>query len=871
MYTKRVLGMFLGLSVLVLLALTVRAALPQPGAADTALAEAPRAVPPAANPQAQAARIDAALALPAVDETISGAILTQNFTLQAGWNAIYLGVEPINGSPVEEDGTPTLSVMEWVFQGLAENGALESVWTYTQPVSSKDFIIDPNEGLWDEPGWERYVPVQMMGADGKSQGFLSNLYTLHADTGYLVKLRDDLGGPVTLSITGRPVVSHHRWDLNAWNLTGFPLPLTGGATVGTLKAASPITDIRGLTITGAWTKLTDEVALQYGQSYLIFYEDPGEGRTNFTAPLEVQEVAGRGLTFQAGYQGSRQTFKLENLTGAAMTVNLALKTGSLVVKQVTGMPESEVLTPLPVNLDIAAHWAEPIVLQVSSGDLTGPVEDLLEVSSTTPGVRWLVPIAAKPGSYDGLWVGEVVVNNVSEARLGATGLSDLTVSLSQQNASNVRGAAELHEETIGPTTSVDITVTLALPLPDPAPIRTIQGTTPYVGGYVFLDENLNGQRDATERGLSGVTVTLGGQTQATADDGSYIFQSVSAGAHAISTNLGTGYTSGFDVILPDDEEPVTPVANVLPTSVAIAATGVSSVEPAGYLAQVLPEPYTTLPFIDATGARVQPDINFGYAIAHTVRLNAGTCASPGSEIATGTAINGRLAMTLAPQTLAALTGHAHIAVERLGQMVACGDLLVGAPTKFADGGGSEFRFRLLLRVDANGVVELLPHYIFADADDEAAFPRLSSPALSIGDAITGSGNFSAGNEIKFGVDIAGQDPLNPFKHKYHPDHDNLDAKFEPFDPTQLSPYSWESFGVRRTISLTLKNDPAFEGMTAEEIQRLSDESDWGGENWGGDYAEVIEGLHQNDITVKGYFVIHHALAGDALTAQDYDK
>jgi len=100
------------------------------------------------------------------------------------------------------------------------------------------------------------------------------------------------------------------------------------------------------------------------------------------------------------------------------------------------------------------------VLQVSSSGLTGPVEDLLQISSTVPGVRWLVPIAAKPGSYDGLWVGEVVVNNVSEARLGATGVSDLTVSLSQQNASGMRGAAELHEKTIGPTTSVDITVTL---------------------------------------------------------------------------------------------------------------------------------------------------------------------------------------------------------------------------------------------------------------------------------------------------------------------------------------------------------------------------------------------------------------------------
>ena len=64
--------------------------------------------------------------------------------------------------------------------------------------------------------------------------------------------------------------------------------------------------------------------------------------------------------------------------------------------------------------------------------------------------------------------------------------------------------------------------------------------------------------------------------------------------------------------------------------------------------------------------------------------------------------------------------------------MACGDLVVGAPTKFADGRGSEFRFRLLLRVDESGVAELLPHYAFTETVDGAAFPRLSSPALSIG-------------------------------------------------------------------------------------------------------------------------------------------
>ena len=466
-------------------------------------------------------------------------------------------------------------------------------------------------------------------------------------------------------------------------------------------------------------------------------------------------------------------------------------------------------------------------------------------------------------------MGEVAVNNVSEARLGGTGPTDLAVSLAQQNASSVRGSAQLHQKTVGPTTSVEVTVTLSLPLPTPASMQAIVGAMPYVGGYVFLDENQNGQRDAAERGLAGVTVALaGGGTQTTAADGSYVFSNAGAGSHTISTNLGDGYTGAFNVVLPDSDG--TPVSNVLPTSVTVAASGISDIAPAGYLAQVLPDPYTTLPYTDATGAVVQPMVNFGYAVAHTVRLRAGTCTAPGSEIASGTAINGHLAFTRANTTLAQLTGKAHITVERLGQEVACGDLEVGAPTKFADGRGSEFRYRLLLRVDNSGVAQLLPHYVFTDTTGGGAFPRLSSPALSIGCPLNGSTTFEAGHAMQFLIDIPAQDPLNPFKHKYHPDHDNLDAKFEPFDPTQLSPYLWESFAVKRTLTLELTNEPAFEDMTAEQAAAMAAQLDWGGQNWGGNYTEIIEGLHQNDITVKGYFIIRHLITGADLLAQDYD-
>ena len=40
-----------------------------------------------------------------------------------------------------------------------------------------------------------------------------------------------------------------------------------------------------------------------------------------------------------------------------------------------------------------------------------------------------------------------------------------------------------------------------------------------------------------------------------------------------------------------------------------------------------------------------------------------------------------------------------------------------------------------------------------------------------------AGTFAPGNSLTGAIQIASDYPLNPFLHKYHPDHDNLDASF----------------------------------------------------------------------------------------------
>ena len=106
MNLKRVVGITLTVIVLLLLAAGVRMA-QSPG---ISVAEAPRIPPAQSAKRCGRGRHQTAVAAPAARSTArtapdTGAVTTtQTFTLQAGWNAIYLEVEPINTSPLVNIG-----------------------------------------------------------------------------------------------------------------------------------------------------------------------------------------------------------------------------------------------------------------------------------------------------------------------------------------------------------------------------------------------------------------------------------------------------------------------------------------------------------------------------------------------------------------------------------------------------------------------------------------------------------------------------------------------------------------------------------------------------------------------------------------------
>jgi hypothetical protein len=101
-----------------------------------------------------------------------------------------------------------------------------------------------------------------------------------------------------------------------------------------------------------------------------------------------------------------------------------------------------------------------------------------------------------------------------------------------------------------------------------------------------------------------------------------------------------------------------------------------------------------------------------------------------------------------------------------------------------------------------------------------------------------SGLFNPGNVLTGEILLRPDYPLNPFRHKYHPDHDNLNSQFEPItDEAQA-----ESYRVQRLLRFELSGasttadqpDPAYSIME-------------------GTYRETLAGLHKQPLLVKGSF------------------
>ncbi|HXJ56526.1 MAG TPA: hypothetical protein VNU68_07685 [Verrucomicrobiae bacterium] len=190
---------------------------------------------------------------------------------------------------------------------------------------------------------------------------------------------------------------------------------------------------------------------------------------------------------------------------------------------------------------------------------------------------------------------------------------------------------------------------------------------------------------------------------------------------------------------------------------------------------------------------------------------------------------------------------------------------------------SAFDLRLILHVDGSGKVWLLKEVIqmwqngtstinaegFVVTDqpgryvlltDEALIPQYRGASLRDGvpvgrristldfdfegGMVAMSGALAGGSTASGTMVLEPNFPTNPFKHRFHPDHDNLDATYTRFKE--------EAYRITRNIELRFSaTDPAGGDNTSS--------LEYGHNVFGGVYHEAITGLHRTDIISEGTF------------------
>lgn len=172
-----------------------------------------------------------------------------------------------------------------------------------------------------------------------------------------------------------------------------------------------------------------------------------------------------------------------------------------------------------------------------------------------------------------------------------------------------------------------------------------------------------------------------------------------------------------------------------------------------------------------------------------------------------------------------------------------------------------FPLRMILHLDANMVGRLLSEVyignlassgeagvatreVLLKQDAMADAVRISAanlpPSLVLEDN-SNAGVFAVPASLGFTFTVGYNSPHNPFVHQFHPDHDNLDGRFENPQPAGV-----ESYNITREITLTFESDPGALGMS---------ELGWGASVLGGYYQETLTGIHKNSITTRGVFII----------------
>lgn len=319
--------------------------------------------------------------------------VTQSFELKAGWNAVYLEVQPVANSPAV------------VFKTLPVGS---SVWAWQGKNTPVQFIQNPGELTVNNPNW-------LAAFTSPAESHLNNLHAITANSAYLIQVPAGIP-PLTINIAGRPTMRHKSWIPDSFNLIGFGFsstPPTFASFFAPSNSHKNQAIYRLNNSSGLWEIINNPATanMRSGEAFWIYCQSGSD----YQGPLSIEADNADGLDFGAGIDVLRLT--LFNTSAINRTVSVTQTTPNALAYRhydaTEGLIHTHLLSTMP-PVTVKAGGSSVITLAVQRSSFSGSLASVLEFSDGQ-GSRVRVPVTARSNvvNGNGLWSGVATLNKVS--------------------------------------------------------------------------------------------------------------------------------------------------------------------------------------------------------------------------------------------------------------------------------------------------------------------------------------------------------------------------------------------------------------------------------------------------------------------------
>lgn len=302
---------------------------------------------------------------------------TQTVPLKAGWNAVFLEVEPVDSAP----------------EKVLARTPVDIVASFYDPGVSPQFVSNPGGNLFREAGWGTWY------AESRPDAFLKSLYAMYGQRAYLIHATNDC----SFSVKGSVVPAKVRWTPDSYNFVGFSVSSSAPPTFDQFFSGSPALRHNKIyrLVNGAWRQVTDPTSetLRSGEAFWIFCS----GASTYQGPLSVGITTLQGLILGSGGDSivlrnetsHPVTPVLDHVASGADAVPLLIVvqalSGATSAIQSMGVPKpaGDWSLSLP-TLEAGASLRVPLEAKVES--MTLPVHQSLLKISTDMGTESWIPV-----------------------------------------------------------------------------------------------------------------------------------------------------------------------------------------------------------------------------------------------------------------------------------------------------------------------------------------------------------------------------------------------------------------------------------------------------------------------------------------------